>query len=107
MFAFFDSATRSSSILVVVLVLFGGAQLPKLAKNLGKAQKEFKEGLAEGQKASRSKGCRRSQPTPPSSRRLPQIDRSTTRRDAAPVALRPRRLCRVVSGRLFSMVSCG
>ncbi|HEY5424824.1 MAG TPA: twin-arginine translocase TatA/TatE family subunit, partial [Ilumatobacteraceae bacterium] len=28
-------------ILVVVLVLFGGAQLPKLAKNLGKAQKEF------------------------------------------------------------------
>ena len=37
-------------ILVVVLVLFGGAQLPKLAKNLGKAQKEFKDGLAEGQK---------------------------------------------------------
>lgn len=37
-------------ILVVVLVLFGGSQLPKLAKNLGKAQKEFKEGLAEGQK---------------------------------------------------------
>ena len=37
-------------ILVVVLVLFGGAQLPKLAKNLGKAQKEFKEGLSEGQK---------------------------------------------------------
>ena len=29
-------------ILVVVLVLFGGAQLPKLAKNLGKAQREFK-----------------------------------------------------------------
>ncbi len=37
-------------ILVVVLVLFGGSQLPKLAKNLGKAQKEFKDGLAEGQK---------------------------------------------------------
>lgn len=37
-------------IIVVVLVLFGGSQLPKLAKNLGKAQKEFKEGLAEGQK---------------------------------------------------------
>ena len=30
-------------VLVVVLVLFGGSQLPKLAKNLGKAQKEFKE----------------------------------------------------------------
>jgi sec-independent protein translocase protein TatA len=35
-------------ILVVVLVLFGGSQLPKLAKNLGKAQKEFKEGMGEG-----------------------------------------------------------
>jgi sec-independent protein translocase protein TatA len=34
-------------ILVVVLVLFGGSQLPKLAKNLGKAQKEFKDGLAD------------------------------------------------------------
>jgi sec-independent protein translocase protein TatA len=37
-------------ILVIVLVLFGGSQLPKLAKNLGKAQKEFKDGLADGQK---------------------------------------------------------
>jgi sec-independent protein translocase protein TatA len=36
--------------LVIILVLFGGSQLPKLAKNLGKAQKEFKEGLAEGSK---------------------------------------------------------
>jgi sec-independent protein translocase protein TatA len=34
-------------ILVVVLVLFGGSQLPKLARNLGKAQKEFKEGIGE------------------------------------------------------------
>ena len=36
-------------ILVIVLVLFGGSQLPKLAKNLGKAQKEFKDGLSVGQ----------------------------------------------------------
>ncbi|MCB0985149.1 MAG: twin-arginine translocase TatA/TatE family subunit [Ilumatobacter sp.] len=42
-------------LLVLVLVLFGGSQLPKLAKNLGKAQKEFKDGLAEGQKEA-SKG---------------------------------------------------
>jgi sec-independent protein translocase protein TatA len=39
-------------IVVVVLVLFGGSQLPKLAKNLGKAQKEFKDGLSQGQKDS-------------------------------------------------------
>jgi sec-independent protein translocase protein TatA len=33
---------------VVILVLFGGSQLPKLAKNLGQAQKEFKKGLDQG-----------------------------------------------------------
>jgi sec-independent protein translocase protein TatA len=37
-------------VLAVVLVIFGGSQLPKLARNLGKAQKEFKDGLADGQK---------------------------------------------------------
>jgi sec-independent protein translocase protein TatA len=36
-------------VLAVVLVIFGGSQLPKLARNLGKAQKEFKDGLSEGQ----------------------------------------------------------
>jgi len=41
-------------ILVIVLVLFGGSQLPKLAKNLGKAQKEFKDGLAAGEKEAKS-----------------------------------------------------
>ena len=38
-------------VLAIVLLVFGGSQLPKLAKNLGKAQKEFKEGLAEGQQS--------------------------------------------------------
>jgi sec-independent protein translocase protein TatA len=37
-------------VLVVILVLFGGSRIPKLAKNLGQAQKEFKKGLAEGAK---------------------------------------------------------
>jgi sec-independent protein translocase protein TatA len=30
-----------------VLVLFGGSQLPKLVKNLGSAQKEFKKAMDE------------------------------------------------------------
>jgi sec-independent protein translocase protein TatA len=30
-------------LLVVILVLFGGAKLPKLAKSLGEAQHEFKK----------------------------------------------------------------
>ena len=37
-------------VLIIVLLVFGGSQLPKLAKNLGKAQKEFKDGLSEGMK---------------------------------------------------------
>ncbi len=41
-------------VLVIVLLVFGGSQLPKLAKNLGKAQKEFKDGLAEGAEDSES-----------------------------------------------------
>lgn len=35
-------------ILVIVLVLFGGAQLPKLARNLGSAQRELKKAMEEG-----------------------------------------------------------
>ena len=31
-------------ILVVVLVLFGGAKLPQLARNLGEAGREFRKG---------------------------------------------------------------
>ncbi len=36
-------------ILVVILVLFGGAKLPKLARSLGQAQNEFKKGISEGE----------------------------------------------------------
>ena len=35
-------------VLLVVLVLFGGAKLPKLARSMGQAQTEFKRGLKEG-----------------------------------------------------------
>lgn len=35
-------------LVVVVLVLFGSTQIPKLARSLGSAQKEFKKGLDDG-----------------------------------------------------------
>ncbi|QXC59414.1 twin-arginine translocase TatA/TatE family subunit [Aquihabitans sp. G128] len=35
-------------VLVLVLVVFGGAKLPKLARSLGDAQREFKKGSEEG-----------------------------------------------------------
>ena len=34
-------------ILVIVLLLFGAARLPKLARSLGEASKEFKKGVNE------------------------------------------------------------
>jgi sec-independent protein translocase protein TatA len=37
-------------IIVVAVVLFGGTQIPKLARSLGSAQSEFKKGLADGSK---------------------------------------------------------
>jgi sec-independent protein translocase protein TatA len=37
-------------VLLVVLVLFGGAKLPKLARSMGQAQSEFKRGLSDGTK---------------------------------------------------------
>ena len=40
-------------VLLVILVLFGGAKLPKLARSLGQAQSEFKRGLSEEEAAKR------------------------------------------------------
>ena len=39
-------------VLLVILVLFGGAKLPKLARSMGQAQSEFKRGLKEPGKPS-------------------------------------------------------
>lgn len=39
-------------ILIVILLLFGGAKLPKLARSLGQAQNEFKRGLKDGSETS-------------------------------------------------------
>jgi TatA/E family protein of Tat protein translocase len=37
-------------VLVILLLLFGAAKLPKLARSMGQAGKEFKAGLKEGYK---------------------------------------------------------
>ncbi|MBV13845.1 MAG: twin-arginine translocase TatA/TatE family subunit [Actinobacteria bacterium] len=46
----FLSTNELLIVLIVGVVLFGGSQLPKLARNLGRAQKELQKGLAEGAK---------------------------------------------------------
>ncbi len=40
-------------VIVVAVLIFGGAAIPKLARNLGSAKTEFEKGLKEG-KASAS-----------------------------------------------------
>ena len=35
-------------VLVIILLLFGSTRLPKLARSLGQASKEFKTGVKEG-----------------------------------------------------------
>jgi sec-independent protein translocase protein TatA len=40
-------------VLLVIVLLFGGAKLPKLARSLGSAKGEFEKGLKEGEKASK------------------------------------------------------
>jgi sec-independent protein translocase protein TatA len=42
-------------LIVVVVLLFGGAAIPKLARNLGSAKNEFEKGLDDGKKASAHK----------------------------------------------------
>jgi sec-independent protein translocase protein TatA len=37
-------------VLLVILILFGGAKLPKLARSMGQAQSEFKQGIKDGSK---------------------------------------------------------
>jgi sec-independent protein translocase protein TatA len=37
-------------LLVIVVLVFGSSRLPKLARSIGQAQKEFKKGVDEGAK---------------------------------------------------------
>lgn len=38
-------------ILIIVMLLFGAARLPKLARSLGESSREFKKGLSEAERA--------------------------------------------------------
>jgi sec-independent protein translocase protein TatA len=48
-FAFLDIGTPELIIvLLIVLLLFGGKNLPKLSRNLGQSMHEFRKGIGEG-----------------------------------------------------------
>ena len=77
----FLSGNEAIIVVAVILLLFGSSQVPKLARNLGKAQKEFKDGLDEAKA-----GCDDERPPPSPERRPargPQIDERTTCPDLA------------------------
>lgn len=38
-------------IAVIILLIFGGSQLPKLAKNIGTSAKELRQGLGKDEKS--------------------------------------------------------
>lgn len=44
----FASVDNIVILLVVILLVFGSTKIPKLARSLGSAQKEFKKGVEEG-----------------------------------------------------------
>lgn len=42
-------------VLLIILLLFGGAKVPSLMRNLGRGANEFKRGLSEGEDEEASK----------------------------------------------------
>ena len=50
-------------VIVMGMVLFGSSQIPKLARSLGSAQKEFKQGLQEGHTPPRAPKPKREAPS--------------------------------------------
>jgi sec-independent protein translocase protein TatA len=54
-------------LIVAIVVIFGVNKLPQIARNVGKAQNEFKKGLKEGgqEEASDSRSASNTPPPPP------------------------------------------
>ncbi len=94
-------------LVVIAVVLFGSTQIPKLARSLGSAQKEFKKGLDEGAGARQPTRPRlrrrlwRPRPRSPHLPLLPPLHRlpQTVLRTPLPDFLITSRLCRRTSER--------
>ncbi|HET7838228.1 MAG TPA: twin-arginine translocase TatA/TatE family subunit [Rectinemataceae bacterium] len=48
-------------IVVVILILFGSAAIPKFARSLGEAKKEFTKAMKEGEAESKETGSKEKQ----------------------------------------------
>lgn len=52
-------------VVLVILLLFGSAKLPKLARSIGEASKEFKKGVNEAATDGDAGAVKPPEPTPP------------------------------------------
>jgi Sec-independent protein translocase protein TatA len=57
-------------VIVLAVVLFGGAAIPKLARNLGSAKNQFEKGLEDGKKATAPAAVVHVHETPESAREV-------------------------------------
>jgi|SRR4051794_24192344 sec-independent protein translocase protein TatA len=71
-------------ILVIVLLLFGTTRLPKLARSLGEASREFKKGTEEREREEQAKAAQTPPPAPvaPTSESSDQVTMSRAELDA-------------------------
>jgi sec-independent protein translocase protein TatA len=51
-------------LVIAVVLLFGAGQLPKLARSVGEASKEFKKSQQEAEEEARAKDAAKAPPTP-------------------------------------------
>ena len=65
-------------LIVIAVVLFGSTQIPKLARSLGSAQKEFKKGLDEGSAEDGKATASKAESSPPASPPAPTPGASDT-----------------------------
>ncbi len=69
-------------VLVVVLVLFGGAKLPKLARSLGEARREFESANDEAERAALRRGTDPASPATPPAPTAAEREAELARREA-------------------------
>ncbi len=81
----FSASNDLIVILIAVVVLFGGSQLPKLAKNTGEALREFRKSHSEAESASAAVNAPAAPPATPALPATAQVT-VTTQGAAAPVA---------------------
>lgn len=69
-------------VLVLVLLIFGGAKLPKLARSLGEARREFESANDEAERAALRRSNDPGSPTPPVAPTAAEREAELARREA-------------------------